>query len=347
MNNQIAGPDMGWGARVPRKGTAMRPIKLVLALFAIALLVPRPASASFHLMQIEQVVGGLNGNANIADGNRNLQAVQLRMRSSFQNLVSNGRLVVYDATGSNPVILSSPTTNVPIFAAGSRILLATAGFSAVTTPNVTPDFILANKIPDSYLAAGSLTFEGKTDGIVLWRLSWGGAGYTGPTTGATTNDADGEFGPAFDGPLPSSSLQALRFKFSAGALSTNNANDYALTPDAATFTNNAGASGTINSLVDVGPGFAEGPLALVAPAPNPVAGSMSYAVVVPREMQVEVRVQDVTGRVVRSLVNQTLPAGRHSFTWAAPTAAALPNGIYFLELNAHGVRQARRFVLMR
>ena len=45
-------------------------------------------------------------------------------------------------------------------------------------------------IPATYLAAGSLTFEDDF-GTILWRLSWGGPAYTGPNTGALTNDADG------------------------------------------------------------------------------------------------------------------------------------------------------------
>lgn len=324
----------------------MRYSRLLFAVLAFTLFAARPAGASFHLMQIEQVVGGLNGNPNISAGNTNLQAIQLRMRSSFQNLVSQGRLIASDATGSNPVILTSFGVNVTNSAAGARVLLATAGFAACTTPSVTPDFILVSRIPDSYLAAGTLTYEDHF-GAVLWRVSWGGANYTGPTTGGITNDADGQFGPVISGPLPSSSLQSLRFNGAASASSTNNAADYSVTAGAATFTNNAGASGTINSLVGVGQEAVQGSLALIAPSPNPVRGSMAYSIVVPQETRVSVRVQDISGRVIRSLVDRTLPPGRHSFTWVAPEVTVLPNGIYFLELTAGGVRQAQRFAVIR
>ena len=102
-------------------------------------------------------------------------------------------------------------------------------------------------LPISYLAAGSLTYEDNF-GTVLWRLSWGGPSYTGSGTGSPTNDADAVFNPPFAGPLPSTTAQALRFQFAATARSTNNANDYALTSGAATFTNNSGASGSIDIL---------------------------------------------------------------------------------------------------
>ena len=45
-------------------------------------------------MQIAQVIGGVNGDPSA-------QAIQLRMRTGFQEQVQNARLVVYDMTGSN------------------------------------------------------------------------------------------------------------------------------------------------------------------------------------------------------------------------------------------------------
>jgi len=312
----------------------------MVALLAIAMLAARPAGATFHEMQIEQVIGGVNGNTNI-------QGIQLRMRASFQNLLSNASLFASDATGSNPVLLASPSTNVTNFALGSRVLLATSAFANSMVPNLTPDFIM-NPIPASYLAAGTLTYEDHF-GTVLWRLSWGGASYTGPTTGAITNDVDGNFGPPFGGPLPSTTARALQFQFSASAPSTNNANDYALTPGAATFTNNAGGSGTVNSLVSVDPPAAERSLALLAPAPNPVRGEMNYGVLLPREAHVSVRVLDLSGRVLRSLVDESLAPGMHAFAWSSRDRAApeLHGGMYFLELETLGSRQTRKFVIVR
>ena len=50
---------------------------------------------SFHLMQVEQVIGGVNGNMA-------RQAIQLRMRFVGQNLVSQARVRAWDAAGANP-----------------------------------------------------------------------------------------------------------------------------------------------------------------------------------------------------------------------------------------------------
>jgi len=291
-------------------------------------------------MQIEEVMGGVNGQTSI-------QAVQLRMRSFGQSFVSNAQLVVRDAAGNNPVVLIAFPTDVTNSAAGSTVLAATSGFAAATIPSVTPDFIFTNPIPDSYLPAGTLTYEDNF-GTVLWRLSWGGSAYTGPGTGSLTNDADGIFNPPYPDSLPSTTDQALLFQGSATAQSSNNLADYALTPGAATFTNNTGTSGTINSLVSVGDGVPGGELALEAPAPNPVRGVMSYAIILPRTMRVDVRLVDLEGRAVRDLAGEIMAAGRHGLTWTASAARGprLASGIYFLELTGDGVRRARRIVLL-
>jgi len=196
------------------------------------------AYATFHMMQIEQVIGGVNGDTTA-------QAIQLRMRSAGQNFVSGGKLVVFDAAGLNPITVLDVASNVTNGAVGAHVLIASVNFPSHTMPTAVPDFTMANLIPASYFAAGSLCWESDA-GIIFWRLSWGGASYTGPGTGSTTNDADGNFNPPFSGPLPSSSVSALQFQGPATALSTNNAADYLVTFAAAVFVNNAGTSFTVN-----------------------------------------------------------------------------------------------------
>jgi hypothetical protein len=196
-----------------------------------------PAQASFHFMQIEQVIGGVNGDVTA-------QAIQLRMRDDHQNLVSQARVRAWDAEGANAVLIIDMNHNVSNHNLGSHVLIVSSNFIAATDPDAVPDFVMTNLIPASYLAAGSVTFEDNF-GTVYWRLSWGGVNYHGSTTGNTTNDDDpgspANFGPPFAGPLPSTTLQALRFKGTPLDLSTTNANDYALSDTAAIFTNNAEA----------------------------------------------------------------------------------------------------------
>jgi hypothetical protein len=191
---------------------------------------------SFHLMQIEQVIGGVGGNVN-------LQAIQLRMRSVGQNLVSFARLRAWNSAGANPVLVVDMMTDVPNGAAGARVLVVSPQF-ATTFPGAPGDFVMTNLIPASYLAAGKLTWEDDS-GTVYWSLAWGGAAYTGTNLGTVDNDADGNFNPPFPGPMQTSNNQAVRFTGAFAAMSTNNAADYALTAGNAVFTNNANQSITV------------------------------------------------------------------------------------------------------
>ena len=122
----------------------------------LGVLTLKPAAyATFHLMQIEQIIGSVAGDTTA-------QAIQLRMRSltDDQNFVSNARLVVLDAAGLNPITVvdyGQPMSRIG--AVGYHVLLASANFPSHTTPTTVPDFTMANLIPASYFAAGSLLLE--------------------------------------------------------------------------------------------------------------------------------------------------------------------------------------------
>jgi hypothetical protein len=178
------------------------------------------------------------------------------MRFTGQQFVTgNAQLVARDAAGANPVVLSSfPAPNPVLSGACQPILLATAAMAARTSPAldaVARDFEMS-PIPASYLAAGTLTFEQTVGSVVYWRVSWGGAAYTGPHTVIASpagNDDNGNAGPAYPGPLPSAGGYALRYTPACPTVSTTNAANYALTGGAATFTANDGA----NFVVQGGP----------------------------------------------------------------------------------------------
>lgn len=217
---------------------------------AIGILAPvllcTPCLADHHLMQIERIVPSVNGDTSA-------QAIQLRMRADGQNVMAGSRIVAYDAAGANPVILFAFTANVPNGGSGDRILLTTAAFDSLTTPNAVADLALTDRIPDSYFAAGRLTFE-QNDGTIFWSLAWGGNGYTGSTTGGVINDSDAQFGPPFASALASSAVYpnaatAVQTLLAATALSTANNVDYETAATGGTVTNNNGDS----FVVDGGP----------------------------------------------------------------------------------------------
>ncbi|MCC6155211.1 MAG: GPI anchored serine-threonine rich family protein [Candidatus Hydrogenedentes bacterium] len=214
-------------------GSTMR-----IAVFILAMVLCIPAYALHHLMQIETVIGSVNGDTAA-------QAIQLRMRSGTQNFLSGSKLKCYDAAGANPVVLFDFNSSVSNGSTGNTVLLTTAAFDALTTPECNSDFTLTNRIPDSYFAAGRVTFE-EDDGSVLWALAWGGGAYTGPTTGNDDNDADGNFGAAFGVGLANSvkypqAAAPFHLTLAAIALSTTNVADYEVTENG-TVTNNDGNS---------------------------------------------------------------------------------------------------------
>lgn len=205
------------------------------------------AGASFHLMQVEQAIGGVCGDTSA-------QVVQLRMRAAGQNQVSGHQIVAYDAAGANPVVLRV-LSNVAVGTSGSRILVASPGFQQLYG-GPTPDFEMTNLMPQAYLAAGKVTFDPTPS--ALWSLAWGGAGYTGTNLGTTDNDADGNFGTPFADVLPWTGDQSLQFTGAATAMSTTNAADYALSIASPTIlTNNAGVAIAIVDCV-FGDGFESG-----------------------------------------------------------------------------------------
>ena len=210
--------------------------RCLITLLGVLALQPT-AHATFHMMQVEQIIGSVNGDTTA-------QAIQLRMRAAGQNFVGSGKLVVFDAAGLNPITILDLTSNVTHGAVGDHVLIASVNFPSHTMPVAVPDFTLANLIPASYFAAGSLCWESDA-GIIYWRLSWGGAAYTGPNTGNMANDMDGNFGPPFPSALVPSCTGTLQFQGSTTAKSTTNAADYLLIPGPVAYTNNAGASFTL------------------------------------------------------------------------------------------------------
>ncbi|HTO68933.1 MAG TPA: hypothetical protein VMR31_03655 [Myxococcota bacterium] len=228
----------------------MKPRISFVWLASLALAVsPTSALAAFHLMEIDQVIGGVAGDTTA-------QAVQLQMRNAGQNFLSgNAQLVAHDATGANPVMLSVfPMPNPSASGTCASILLTTASFAAKTSPPLGPNGATGanytmTAIPSSYLPGGSLTFETPGGGTVLWRLSWGT--YTGPATVAPTsagfNDDDGTAGSPATGALPSSGVKSLAFTPACGATSTTNVSQYAQSAGAAVFTNNAAATFTVQA----------------------------------------------------------------------------------------------------
>jgi len=319
--------------------TLLAALSVVYVLFAGAR--ASADTASIHLSQVEQIIGGVDGDATA-------QAVQIRARALGQNFAQFMRIRVWDAAGANPVVIVSPTTSVANGQTGDRILIATAAFSSATLPAAAPDFVMSSPIPASYLVAGSLTFENTTGTTIWWRVSWGGTSYTGSNLGSITNDADGKFGPPFSGPLPSSGTQSVLFQGPATAPSTNNATDYALSTGVAVFANNGGTSFTVQSTAT---GIASTPsmARLYQNVPNPFNPSTTISFTMSRQENARLTVFDGHGRRVATLFDGAAVAGRNTVVWDGRDDGGrrVGSGLYFYRLVAGGIITSRKMIVLK
>jgi len=90
-------------------------------------------------------------------------------------------------------------------------------------------------------------------------------------------------------------------------------------------------------------------LALSAPAPNPLRGSCTMRLSLPRDAQVSLAVYDQQGRCVRSLVVGALPAGEHVVVWDGRDEGGrrVPSGIYFVRCAVESRVLTRRIAAVR
>ena len=90
-------------------------------------------------------------------------------------------------------------------------------------------------------------------------------------------------------------------------------------------------------------------LALAPNAPNPFRDRTLLGFSIAQAADVRLRIFDVTGREVRTLVNERLAAGRHSVRWDGRDAAGrtVAPGVYLQALDAGGARLGARLVRMR
>ena len=83
--------------------------------------------------------------------------------------------------------------------------------------------------------------------------------------------------------------------------------------------------------------------------PNPAKGPTTISFNVPEPTRATLRVYDITGRVVNTLVDDHVSAGRHSLTWNGTDkfGQEVPSGVYIYRLSAGKHNMARKMVLVR
>jgi len=84
-------------------------------------------------------------------------------------------------------------------------------------------------------------------------------------------------------------------------------------------------------------------------APNPFAHSSAIRFEVPRDAETDLGVYDISGRLVRSLLHELIPAGSHVVVWDGIGADGqrVRGGVYFTRLKVGGEVRSRRIVLVQ
>jgi hypothetical protein len=99
------------------------------------------------------------------------------------------------------------------------------------------------------------------------------------------------------------------------------------------------------------PTEAEAParFALLGSKPNPAHASTSIAFQIPVSGPVRLNVYDVSGRLVRTLANQSFAAGVHQVVWDGADAQGknAASGVYFYKMQAGSYQATRSLVLSR
>ena len=310
---------------------ARRSRRLFGTLLAVALLsfviLPRPALATFHLIEINKILTSHNSDPLI-------QAVELRMQSGGQNQLTNLAIRSYDAAGV--LLATHGTFSGPTPAAGAltdrKLLCATAGFAAQF--GITPDLVITAGIP---LATGQVVFE--TLGCMVNAIAYGDV--TAPKNGTTSAPAIPS-GLAYvltrtvnNGTVPSCPLgenAAAKFVIRSGS-----------TASPVPFSNNAGT--TVNVLSTL-TGVDDAPPVTAAPRayPNPFRGSVR----IEASSASWIGVFDVRGALVR-VVHRAGSAASFRGEWDGRdgNGQPAPAGVYFGRYGQGAGAPISRVALLR
>lgn len=105
----------------------------------------------------------------------------------------------------------------------------------------------------------------------------------------------------------------------------------------------------LNMPAGVGDGAPPAAAFLAPPAPNPFRAASAMRFGVPRAGRVSLRIYDLAGRHVRTLLDEVLPAGSRTVNWdgAGGAGRAASAGLYVVRLQVPGAEFTRRVLLLR
>jgi flagellar hook assembly protein FlgD len=83
--------------------------------------------------------------------------------------------------------------------------------------------------------------------------------------------------------------------------------------------------------------------------PNPFNPSTKISFALPQAAEVSLKIYDITGRLVQTLVDGVVEAGRHQTIWDGTNqhGVQVASGVYFYQLRAGEFKQVRKMSLVR
>jgi len=78
--------------------------------------------------------------------------------------------------------------------------------------------------------------------------------------------------------------------------------------------------------------------------PNPFNPSTKIKYSIPQTSQVQIKIFDVLGNEIETIVNEEKPAGTYELTW---NAVNLPSGVYFYHLCAGSFIGTKKMMLIK
>lgn len=106
-----------------------------------------------------------------------------------------------------------------------------------------------------------------------------------------------------------------------------------------------------DTIVDLGKGVGVLPTSagLIGNAPNPFNPTTKIRYALPNAAPVSLQIIDVSGRVVRTLVNSVQSAGEKEVTWNGKTDGGkdVSSGVYFMFFESAGKKEQKKMTLIR
>jgi hypothetical protein len=83
--------------------------------------------------------------------------------------------------------------------------------------------------------------------------------------------------------------------------------------------------------------------------PNPFNPRTTIAFTIPKASEISLSIYDISGKFVKSLINEPMAAGYHSVIWDGTddNGSSVASGVYFYKLKSKGYEETKRMILLK